>query len=463
MAKVYREYQPDQPFLLPPSLTDWLPEGHLAYFISEVVDTMDLWEIIAHYEKEERGQPPYHPRMMVKVLLYGYCKGVRSSRKIAQRLEEDVAFKVLAANNCPDFRTISDFRKIHLERLKELFVQVLRLCREAGLVKLGYVALDGTKVNANASKHKAMSYGRMCEAEKELEEEVKKLLAEAERIDQEEDELYGADHRGDELPEELARRETRLKKIKQAKAALEEAARRKAEVSVAHGETRKEKVDEGEKRNDAIGGRKISEEEKVVPEAKAQYNFTDPESRIMKNSDKAYVQAYNALAVVDGANQVVVACDVSDNPADSVSMLGMVEQAERNCGKKPKRVLADAGHFSEHNVVALEGKGIEVYIACDKQRHTEKSQGAPRGRIPLGLSVKERMRRKLKTKKGKETYAKRKWIVEPPFGQIKEARGIRRFLLRGKRKVCGEWSLINTTHNLLKLYLRGGWQSAATA
>jgi hypothetical protein len=181
----------------------------------------------------------------------------------------------------------------------------------------------------------------------------------------------------------------------------------------------------------------------------------------MKNSDKAYVQAYNALAVVDGAHQVVVACDVSDNPADSVSMVRMVEQAERNCGNKPKRVLADAGHFSEHNVVTLEGKGIDVYIACDKQKHTDKSQGAPRGRIPLGLSIKESMRRKLKTKKGKETYAKRKWIVEPPFGQIKQARGIRQFLLRGKRKVIGEWSLINTTHNLLKLYLHGELETAA--
>jgi hypothetical protein len=205
------------------------------------------------------------------------------------------------------------------------------------------------------------------------------------------------------------------------------------------------------------------DEQEAVPESRAQYNFTDPESRIMKNSDKAYVQAYNALAVVDGANQIIVACDVSDNPADSVSMVGMVEQAETNCGNKPKRVLADAGHFSEHNVVALEEKGIDVYIACDKQRHTDKSQPAPRGRTPLGLSIKEKMRRKLRTKKGKETYAKRKWIVEPPFGQIKQARGIRQFLLRGKRKVCGEWSLINTTHNLLKLYLFGRWQLAAVA
>lgn len=240
MAKVYREYQPDQAFLPPPSLRDWLPERHLAYFISEVVDEMDLSELFAYYEREERGQPPYHPRMMTKVLLYAYCKGVRSSRKIAERLEEDVAFRVLAANNQPDFRTVSDFRKIHLEFLKKLFLQVLRLCQKARLVKLGYVALDGTKVKANASKHKAMSYGRMCEAEKELQEEVNKLLAEAQRIDQEEDRLYGADRRGDELPKELARRETRLKRIREAKAALEAEARRKAQGCHNHTEDRKD-------------------------------------------------------------------------------------------------------------------------------------------------------------------------------------------------------------------------------
>lgn len=457
MAKVYREYQPDQAFLLPPSLRDWLPERHLAYFISEVVDEMDLSELFAYYEREERGQPPYHPRMMTKVLLYAYCKGVRSSRKIAERLEEDVAFRVLAANNQPDFRTVSDFRKIHLESLKKLFLQVLRLCQKARLVKLGYVALDGTKVKANASKHKAMSYGRMCEAEKELEEEVNKLLAEAQRIDQEEDRLYGADRRGDELPKELARRETRLKRIREAKAALEAEARRKAQGCHNHTEDRKDNPGERKKRG------RSPKTERGKPDARAQYNFTDPESRIMKNSDKAYVQAYNALVAVDGANQIIVACDVSDNPADSISTVEMVEQVEQNCGKKPKRLLADAGHFSTHNIETLEGKGMDVYISPNKRRHTQKSEPPPRGRIPGGLNIKERMRRKLRTKKGRETYAKRKWIVEPPFGQIKEARGIRRFLLRGKRKVCGEWSLISTTHNLLKLYVSGRYQLAAAA
>jgi len=412
MPKVYREYEPNQDFLLPPSLKDWLAEGHPAYFISEVVDRMDLSEIFAHYEKEERGQPPYHPRMMTKVLLYGYCMGVRSSRKIARHLEENVAFRVLAANNQPE---------------------------------------------ANASKHKAMSYGRMCEAEKELEEEVKKLLAEAQRIDEEEDKLYGGDRRGDELPKELARRETRLKKIEEAKAVLEAEARRKAKECHSEAEQTEESPPPRKKK------RRPPPTERGKPEARAQYNFTDPESRIMKNSDKAYVQAYNALAAVDGANQIIVGCEVSDNPADSVSTVEMVKQVENNCGKKPKRVLADAGHFSEHNVATLEEQGIDVYISTAKQRHTQKTQPAPRGRIPLGLSVKDKMRRKLRTKKGKKTYAKRKWIVEPLFGQIKEARGIRQFLLRGKRKVSGEWSLISTTHNLLKLYLSGRIPVAAPA
>jgi transposase len=457
MAKVYREYEPNQDFLLPPSLKEWLPERHPVYFISEVVDGLDLSEILEYYERGTRGQPPYHPRMMVKVLLYAYCMGVRSSRKMARQLEENVAFRVVAANNQPDFRTLSDFRKIHLKRLKKLFVQVLRLCQQAGLVKLGHVALDGTKVKANASKHKAMSYERMCQAEKELEEEVKRLLAEAERIDEAEDKLYGVDRRGDELPQELARRETRLKKIQEAKAALEAAARRKAEESPPGGEPTEERCVPPKKKGRA------PKAARGKPAPKAQYNFTDPESRIMKNSDKAYVQAYNALAAVDGANQIIVACEVSDNPADSVSTVEMVEQVEENCEKKPKRILADAGHFSEHNVVTLEQRGMDVYICPGKQRHTQKPEPAARGRMPARLSVKERMRRKLRTKEGRETYAKRKWIVEPPFGQIKEARGIRQFLLRGKRKVSGEWSLISTTHNLLKLYVCGQHRPATAA
>jgi len=275
MAKPYRAYLPEQDLLLPPSLRDWLPEDHLAYFVSDVVDQLDLSAIESVYEEEERGQPPYHPRMMTKVLLYGYCVGVFSSRRIEKKLREDVGFRVLAAGNEPDFRTISDFRKQHVAALQGLFDQVLRITLQAGTMKLGRVVLDGSKVKANASKHKAMSYGRMQEDEKRLKEEVRRLLAQAEATDAEEDARYGLDRRGDELPPELARRETRLKLIREDKRALEERAREEA-------------------------NRKGQAEEKAKHEAKMQYNFTDPESRIMPGAD-GFVQAYNAQIAVEPA------------------------------------------------------------------------------------------------------------------------------------------------------------------
>jgi transposase len=424
MSKTFRPYEPEQMLLMPASLRDWLPENHLAYFISDVVDHLDLGAIMARYEAEERGYPPYHPRMMVKVLLYAYCIGVPSSRKIAKRLEEDVSFRVLSANNTPDFRTISDFRKEHLSVLAGLFVQVLQLCQRAGLVKLGHVALDGTKVKANASKHKAMSYGRMKQEEARLEEEVKRLLKEAEAVDEEEDHRYGKDKRGDELPRELARRESRLKKIREAKAALE-----------------------------------AEEQAKVVGDKK-QHNFTDPDSRIMLSSDKSFVQAYNCQAAVDSQSQVVVACEATNQASDKPHLKPMVAQVEANAGNKPKKLSADAGYFSEENLKLMERKGVEAYIPPDKQRHTETLPAAPRGRIPKGLSFKERMRRKLRTKKGQGVYSKRKVSVEPVFGQIKQARGFRQFLLRGLRKVSAEWRLICLTHNLLKLYITRRWALA---
>ncbi len=426
MSKTFRLYEPEQMLLMPASLRDWLPEDHLAYFISDVVDHLDLEDIMARYEVEERGYPPYHPRMMVKVLLYAYCIGVPSSRKIAKRLEEDVAFRVLSANNTPDFRTISDFRKHHLKALAGLFVQVLQLCRRAGLVKLGHVALDGTKLKANASKHKAMSYGRMKQEEARLEEEVKRLLKEAEAVDEEEDRRYGKDKRGDELPRELARRESRLKKIREAKAALEAEA---------------------------------LEQTKVVGDKK-QRNFTDPDSRIMLSSDKSFIQAYNCQAAVDSQSQVVVACEATNQASDKPQLKPMLAQVKANAGDKPKKLSADAGYFSEENLKLMEREGVEAYIPPDKQRHTETSPSAPRGRIPKGLSLKERMRRKLRTKKGQGIYSKRKVSVEPVFGQIKQARSFRQFLLRGLKKVSAEWRLICLTHNLLKLYTTRGWAMA---
>jgi transposase len=454
MAKTFQSYEPNQYFLMPPRLDEWLPDNHLAYFIGDVVDELDVREITEVYEEEERGYPPYHPVMMIKILLYGYCVGIASSRRIAKELEEDVAFRVLAAENRPDFRTISDFRKRHLKPLSRIFLQVLRMCQEAGLVKVGHVGLDGTKVKANASKHKAMSYGRMCKAERELEEEVGELLKKANEVDAREDELYGPDKRGDELPKELARRETRLKKIRDAKKALEEEARREAERKRAE-RAQKEAAYKGRK----PPGRKpkpVGEK----PEERAQYNFTDPDSRIMKGTGTVFLQAYNAQAAVDGKSQVIVACDVINNPKDGLVTVKMVDQVQRNTGRKPKKVLADAGNYTDENVEELRERGIDVYITPEKTKHSDSTLPPPRGRIPKDASTRERMIRKLRTKRGRAIYARRKVIPEPVFGQIKAARGFDRFLLRGMEKVRGEWTLICLGHNLLKLFRSGKWVPA---
>lgn len=429
MSKVFRPYEPNQPFLMPASMREWLPTKHLAYFISDVADHLDLSAIMDRY-REEKGYPPYHPAMMVKVLLYAYCIGVPSSRKIAKRLEEDIAFRVLAANNTPDFRTISDFRKDHLEALALLFVQVLKLCQRAGLVKLGHVSLDGTKIKANASKHKAMSYKRMKEEEARLEAEVQDLLNKAKAVDDEEDKTYGKNKRGDELPKELAFRESRLKKIREARATLEAEARIEAEQS--HGKR-------------WVTG---------IPEDKAQRNFTDPESHIMPaQGGKHFEQAYNAQAAVDSANQVIVAADVTDQPSDKGQASPMMQQVKENTGRLPREMSADAGYFSSDEVTKLASFGLDVYMPPGKMCHTREMPAAPRGRIPNELSIVDRMRRKLKTKLGRKRYGLRKELPEPVFGQIKQARGFRQFLLRGKQKVRGEWRFICTGHNLLKLFI----------
>jgi len=426
MAKTYKTYLPDQDLLLPPSLRDWLPENHLAYCVSDVVDQLDLSAIEAVYEEEDRGQPPYHPRMMTKILLYGYCVGVFSSRRIQKRLVEDVAFRVLAAGNQPDFRTISDFRKLHLQALEELFQQVLRLVLEVGALKLGRVALDGSKVKANASKHKAMSYGRMEEAEKLLRKEVQKLMKQAEAVDEEEDKRYGRDRRGDELPEELQRRETRIARIQEAKKALEERAREKAK---SEGEDSKE----------------------AKPEPKAQYNFTDPESRIMKGSDE-FVQGYNTQVAVEPLFQLIVGQTVTQAANDKQQMVPLIEAIEAQSGQRPEEVLADSGYCSDENLKYLAKRRMAGFVATEKQKHGEPNEPCKRGPLPKHASRVERMDRKLKTKVGAAVYARRKCVVEPVLGQIKQARGFRQFLLRGWRKVRGEWALICTTHNLLKFH-----------
>ena len=435
MSKTYRPYDPEQQLLLPAALQEWLPPDHLAYFISDVVDQLDLSAITGRYQGEERGGPPYHPKMMVKVLLYGYCTGEASSRRIARRLHEDIAFRVLAANNTPDFRTVSDFRKDHLGALADLFLQVLALCRRAGLVKLGHVALDGTKLKANASKHQAMSYGRMKEKEGQLEAEVAELLRQAEEVDEEEDRRYGQDKRGDELPEELAFRESRLRKIREAKSALEAEARA---------------AEQAESDSSAVRKRP------GVPEEKAQRNFTDPESRIMPSSGgRDFQQAYNCQAVVDSERQVIVAARATNHPSDKQQAAPMMEQTISNLGIAPKEVSADAGYYSAQAVEKLYALGVDPFVAPKKTRHGTRPEPAPRGRIPDNLSPRDRMRRKLRTKRGRERYALRMGTVEPVFGQIKQGRGFRQFLLRGLEKVDREWLLICTGHNLLKLFRFG--------
>jgi len=425
MAKTYRPYVPEQDLLLPPSLRDWLPEDHLAYFVSDLIDQLDLSAITSGYEEEERGYPPYHPVMLTKVVVYAYCVGVFSSRKIQRRLIEDVPFRVLAAGNEPDFRTIADFRKRHLGALKGFFEQVLRLARELGAPRVGRVAVDGSKVKANASKHKAMSYGRMRDKEKQLRDEVKHLLAQAEAADAAEDAAYGADRRGDELPAELQRRESRLTRIREATRALEQRAKEEA----------------------AGAGQSA---DAVKPDPKAQYNFTDPESRIM-HSPEGFVQAYNVQVAVDEL-QLIVGQAVTQDTNDKQQLMPMITTIEQQSGATPTQLLADAGYCSDENLTAIADTTIEVYIATRKHKHGERPGPCRRGPLPRTATRVDRMTRKLQTKTGAAIYTARKAIVEPVIGQIKHARGFRQFLLRGFEQVQGEWALVCTTHNILKLY-----------
>jgi transposase len=433
MAKGYRPYLPEQELLLPPSLRDWLPENHLVYFVSDVVDQLDLSKIHAAYGEERRGQPPYDPCLMTKLLVYGYCIGVFSSRRIQKRLREDIPFKVLAAGNEPDFRTISDFRKNHLEALQGLFEQVLEMALEAGAMKLGRVSLDGTKVKGNASKHKAMSYGRMKEKQQQLKEEVQQLLAHAAAADAEEDEREGRDRRGDELPAELQRRESRIAKIKQAKKALEQRAREKAVAE----------------------GKSAEEAKEAKPADKDQYNFTDPESRIMMGPD-GILQGFNAQAAVEPTMQLIVGQRVTQAANDKEQLQPMVETIEQQAGQRPAAILADNGYCSDKNLEFLESdpseQKIEGYLATGKQKHGERRTPCKPGPLPKGATRMDRMKRKLQTKVGKAVYAARKCVVEPVFGQIKQARGFRQFLLRGLKKIAAEWALVCMTHNILRIY-----------
>jgi len=448
----FRPYNPDQLFLLPQDMKQWLPEEDLVYFIMDVVKQVDLRKIYRPYESERRGQPPYNPTMMVGLLLYAYAVGMPSSRKIEQATYHSIPFRVLTANQQPDHDTIADFRKRHLKTLAGLFVQVLRLCQKAGLVKFGHIALDGTKVKANASKHKAMSYGRMEKKAAELKKEVEHLLTQAEQADMKEDVLYGKGKRSGQLPKELQFRQTRLQKIQEAKLALEEEARIEAAARKAEYEAKKKAYDNKTDRR----GRPPKAPSGQI-DSKRQRNFTDPDSRIMPASgSKDFIQGYNCQAAVDGKTQVIVATGVTQETNDKQQIEPLIEKIEENtAGKLPKVVSADTGYFSETNCNILDDKEIKAYVATGKQKHGEIPLQL-RGRIPNNATVKERMARKLRTIKGRATYSLRKQIVEPVFGQIKGARNFRQFSFRGLENCQQEWDLVCLTHNLLKLF-RNSW------
>lgn len=426
---------------MPPSPRDWLDDNHLVYFLLDVVGEMDLSPFFERYKNSVSGQPPFHPRMMVTLMLYAYCSGVFSSRKIQARCGVDVAFRVIVGEDIPDFRTISDFRKDNLEHMQSLFVQTLQVCAEAGLVKLGRVALDGAKVKANASRHKAMSYDRMKEEEQRLQQEIADLMAKADAADDADDDQFG-DRHGDELPDELARRETRLAKIREAREALEEAARQKAKDHVA--------------KMEAEGRKHRTNPDEAVPDDKAQRNFTDPESKIMKTSNRGFDQCGNAQ-VVTTEEQVILAADVTDQANDVRQVEPMLEQLQSNIAAaeldgEVKEFIADAGYFSAENVSTVKDTGLDPFFATQRLKHNEQIPECAKGRTPGDLTPKQLMARKLRTKKGAETYAKRKWMVEPVFGQIKACRGFRQFLLRSLKKMQGEWTLVCLTHNLLKAF-----------
>jgi transposase len=456
MAKGYLPYSIEQRLLLPPDMREWLPEEHLALFLLDVVSELDLSAIEGEYEKKEmRGRAGYHPVMMVTLLLYAYCVGKPSSRRIERATYEDVAFRVLAGDQHPDHDSIASFRKRHLEALSGLFMQVLRLCQKAGLVKLGHIAIDGTKVKANASKHKAMSYERMSETEKKLEQEVSRLLAEAERIDAEEDAQHGK--RGDELPNELKRRKDRLAKIREAKEELEREAKEKAEAKVKEvaeklAERAKEEAETGKK---STGPKpKAPDPEQATPEPKAQRNFTDPDSRIMPDGAQkgAFVQGYNAQIAVDAEAQIIVAAFVTQTANDVQQLVPMAQAIMANVGRLANTTSADAGYFSAQNIEHPALSETNLLVPPDRKKHGSE----PIAELPTdGASVAQRMRHKLSSIEGRELYKQRKAIVEPVFGQIKEARGLRRLLLRGLDAARGEFNLIALTHNLLKLFRSG--------
>jgi len=447
-SKTFRSYDRGQSFLMPPSLDDWLPEDHTARFIAEIVELLDLSVIYDSYVSAS-GAPPYHPQMMLKLLFYGYSTGVTSSREMERRCHIDVAFRWLTANNAPDYRSIARFRRRHLAALDDLFTQVLVLCSEAGLVKLGRVALDGTKLRASASKHKAMSYSRLGPRIEQLQGEVAALLAEAEATDLAEDEEFGEDMSGDEVPPELARRETRIAKMRAAKEAIEAEARQKAADKAA------DKAENNGADDTVVAEAAATAADAATPKDKTQRSFTDPESRMMKTVD-GFHYAYNAQAVVDEYSQVVVATDVTQQAGDVHQLIPMIDAARDSLTAAgiedtPKTILADAGYCSEDNLQQLTDLEVNAVVATGKIRHNEKVPDAPRGRIPNDATQRERMARRMRTKPGRADYARRKAIVEPVFGQMKTRQNAKHLRLRGLTGAKGEWMLHTICHNLRKL------------
>jgi transposase len=439
MTKTFRSWDVDQGWLLPPSVHEFVPEGHLAHFVRDTVrEGLDLSTILACYG-EERGFPPYHPGMMVALLLYGYSRGIYSSRQLARACEERVDMMAVTGLNQPDFRTISDFRKRHLAALSDLFVQVLRLCREAGLVQFGHVAVDGTKLKANASRHKAMSYGRMKTLEPALAVEVEKWLSRAAEADAAEDSEHGADRRGDEMPDWMADKQRRLEAIRAAKAALE--------AEAADPPDPKDESGPGASSGMRWQGRVLRGADGGPPD-RAQKNFTDPDSRILPTRD-GFVQGYNGQIAVDASHQVILAYRLVTTAADCRGLAPLLDDVQAHLGRKPREVSGDAGFATEANLAALKQRRIKGYLAPGRARHGEAHAAGHRKltKRPLMSAMAERLRRAGR----RSRYRLRKQVVEPVFGQIKHARGFRQFLLRGLDQVRGEWAMICTAHNLLKL------------
>lgn len=485
--KTYRPWEPNRTYLLPPSPREWLPEGHIALFILDVVGELDVSDLDGAVQaKDPRGERPYAPRMLLALLLYGYSTGVYSSRRLAQATWTDLGARVIAAEDHPHFTTINQFRLDHHEALGRLFVQVLAMCGRAGLVKLGHIAIDGTKIQANASKHKAMSYARMTEIETRLKAEVEDLLTKAKAADQAEDAAFGPKHDGSTVPDELKRREARLSKIREAKAALEqeaaegrrleleEQAKRAREAAVAESDPHEaakdirraeareqaaQKVGEAGAAGipgatDGLPFHSVPHDKDGKPRAQAQRNFTDPESRIMQTGG-TYVQGYNCQLAVDEAHQIIVAQILTNQGPDCEHLQPLLKQVHANVGALPERATADAGYWSEGNGAYCEQAGVDAYISTRRRRHEEPEDAPPDpASLPLAARTQagQAMEAKVRSEAGRAAYAKRKWTVEPVFGQMKEARGFRRFHLRGLKKVRGEFTLICIGHNLQKLW-----------